>query len=66
MDIAKQLVNAIEKDGRTIYAIAKAAGISPIVVHRFVNGERDIRMQTAARLAETLHLELRAKQRRGR
>jgi len=64
MDILKQLRRGIRKDGRTVYAIAQAAGVAPIVVLRFVKGERDIRMETAARLAKALNLELTPKRRR--
>jgi hypothetical protein len=40
------------------YQIAKAANVSQIVVSRFLSGERDIRMETADRLAEVLGLKL--------
>ena len=59
MAVSDQLREAIEKSGETQYAVAKGAGISPIVVGRFVSGERpNIRADTIDRLAGYLGLEL--------
>ena len=44
----------------TAYEIGRRAGVSPIVISRFVSGERDLRMATADRLAAVLGLRLRA------
>jgi plasmid maintenance system antidote protein VapI len=41
-----------------MYQIAQAAGVSQIVISRFISGERDIRMATADKLAEALGLTL--------
>ena len=38
--------------------MAKAAGVSQIVISRFLSGERDIRMATADKLAGALGLKL--------
>ena len=42
----------------TMYEIAKRAGVSQIVISRFLSGERDIRVATADKLAEVLGLKL--------
>ena len=49
---------AIVESGLTHYRIAKDAGVSPDVITRFVTGERDIRLGTAAKVAAALGLEL--------
>lgn len=49
---------AIRASGQTSYALGKAAGISPIVIDRFLAGDRDIRMATADKLAAVLGLQL--------
>ena len=41
-----------------MYQIAQDAGVSQIVLSRFLSGERDIRMATADKLAEALGLKL--------
>jgi len=41
-----------------MYQIAQDAGVSQIVVSRFLSGERDIRLATADKLAEALGLKL--------
>jgi len=53
------LREAIHTSGKSVYQIAKADDVSQIVVSRFLSGERDIRMETADRLAEVLGLKLR-------
>lgn len=57
--LSKALREAIRNSGKSVYQIAKAANVSQVVVSRFISGERDIRMQTADRLAEVLGLEIR-------
>ena len=52
------LKQAIRDSEQTEYQIAKAAGVSQIVISRFLSGERDIRMATADKLAEALGLKL--------
>ena len=50
---------AIAKSGLTHYAIAKLADITPAQVDRFMSGERDLRLSTAAAIAASLGMELR-------
>lgn len=56
----------IEARGLTAYAAGKLAGVDPGVVQRFLTGERDIRMETADRLALGLGLRLVEVARKGR
>ena len=56
--IDAELRKRIEKSGVTIYALAGLADVSPQQVGRFVKGERDLTLKTAARLAGALGLEL--------
>ena len=49
----------IRDSGQTEYAIAKGSGVNQSVVNRFVNGERGISLDTAAKLCEYLDLDLR-------
>lgn len=56
--LSEALKHAIRHSDRTEYQIAKSAGVSQIVISRFLAGERDIRMATADRLAEALGLKL--------
>ncbi len=51
---------AIQKSGRSVYQISKEANVSQIVISRFLSGERDIRMETADRLADVLGLKIKA------
>lgn len=56
--LSETLKQAIRDSDQTEYQIAKAAGISQIVISRFLSGERDIRMATADKLADALGLKL--------
>jgi transcriptional regulator with XRE-family HTH domain len=47
-----QLQHAIKRSGDTQYAIAQATGISQSVLNRFLNGERGISLDTAAKLCQ--------------
>lgn len=58
MPLAATLREAIQKDGRSHYAIAKEAAIQPDILDRFVRGERDMRLATAEKVAAVLQLEL--------
>ena len=51
---SEALRKGIQESGKSIYQIAKEAGVSQIVISRFLSGERDIRMATADKLAESL------------
>jgi plasmid maintenance system antidote protein VapI len=57
-NIVDQLRQAIERSGETQYAIAKGAAVDQSVLNRFVNGERGISFETAAKLCEYLGLVL--------
>ena len=52
--ISEALKAAIQSSPKSVYQICKEAGISPIVVSRFLSGQRDIRLATADRLAKAL------------
>jgi transcriptional regulator with XRE-family HTH domain len=52
------LKEAIRTSEKSMYQIAQDAGVSQIVVSRFLSGERDIRMATADKLAEVLGLKV--------
>ena len=56
--IDAELRKQIEKSGVTVYALAALADVTPQQVGRFVRGERDITLATAAKLAAALGLEL--------
>ena len=60
--ISDQLRAAVEariKAGWTVYRVAKEAGITPVMLSRFLNDGLDLRLSTAAKLAAVLGLELR-------
>jgi len=52
------LKQAIRASTMSEYQIAKRAGISQIIVSRFLSGERDIRLATADKLAQALGMKL--------
>lgn len=56
--IDQQLRRAIKKSFLSQYAISQLTGIDTGVISRFVRGERDINMQTGAKLAKVLRLKL--------
>ena len=56
--LSEGLKRSIQASDLTVYEIAKRAGVSQIVISRFLSGERDIRMATADKLAEVLDLKL--------
>ncbi len=58
LDITEQLRRAIEESPETYYRIAKESGVNWSVIDRFVHEERDIRLDTAAKLASYLRLHL--------
>ena len=57
-NLSAALKDAIRASDKSIYQIAQDAGVSQIVVSRFLSGERDIRMATADKLAEVLGLKV--------
>ncbi len=56
--LSYQLREVIEARGLSAYAAGKLAGVDPGVVQRFLTGERDIRLETADRLALALGVRL--------
>ena len=56
--LSQALRDALRASDKSMYQIAQDAGVSQIVVSRFLTGERDIRMATADKLAEALGLKL--------
>lgn len=61
MGIAEQLKQAMREYG-SVYRVAKDSGISQTALQRFMSGERDIRLETAAAVCVALGLELRPTQ----
>ncbi len=60
MDLIKMLRDAIEDDPRSLYALAKDAGLEYSVLNRFANGIRtEIGLTTTGKLCEALGYELR-------
>lgn len=57
-DLCDQLREAIRADGRTAYVLEHASGVRRPQITRFLLGERDITLTTAARLATALGLRL--------
>ncbi len=56
--LSQALKDALRASDKSMYQIAQDAGVSQIVISRFLSGERDIRMATADRLAEVLGLKV--------
>jgi transcriptional regulator with XRE-family HTH domain len=54
--IPQRLRTAIKDAGKSIYRVAKDSGVAHPVILRFMSGERDIRLETAEKLAESLGL----------
>lgn len=54
--LSDSLRKAIQESPKSVYQICQDAGISQIVVSRFLSGQRDIRLATADRLARALGL----------
>jgi transcriptional regulator with XRE-family HTH domain len=51
----------IRQSGKAVLQIARESGVSHPVILRFLSGERDIRLQTAEKLAAALGLGLEKK-----
>src|SRR4051794_15537512 len=56
--LAYQLREIIDARGLTPYAAGQLAGVDPGVLSRFMRGRRDIRLDTADRLAAALGIRL--------
>ncbi len=63
-DLAAQLRAAFEASGLSRFELARRAGMSYAIVHRFFGGDRDIKLETASKLCGVLGLELRPTRRR--
>ena len=53
------IIQAIEDSGKSVRSVALNAGISQPQLSRFVNGERDLLLDAADKVATSLGLELR-------
>lgn len=60
-DLSEALKRAIENSGLSNYAISGLSGVDQSVLNRFVNGERDITLETASKIATALGAELKLK-----
>ena len=56
--ISARLRTAIQKSGKPIYRIAVESGVPHPSIFRFMSGERDIKLETADKLAATLGLRI--------
>ena len=56
--LSYRLREVVAARGLTAYALGRDAGVDPAVVQRFLSGERDVRLETADRLAAALGLRL--------
>lgn len=62
--LSEQLKAEIRDSGLSHYRIAMDAGIRPEQIDRFMSGERDLRLESASKLAAVLGLELKPKRRK--
>ncbi len=56
--LSEPLREAIAHSGKSVRRLAKQAKVSEIVLQQFLDGERDLRLATAERLAQVLGLKL--------
>lgn len=56
-DLGGQLRAAFAESGLSRFELARRAGISYAIIHRFIGGDRSINLDTASKLAEVLGLE---------
>lgn len=56
--LSYQLRETIESRGLSAYAVGRLAGVDPGQVSRFVRGIRDLKLETADRIAAALGLRL--------
>ena len=61
MDLVDQLKSEISNSGLTSYMLGKHSKTAPIVIDRFMSGQRSLRLDTVARLCTVLNLELKPK-----
>jgi len=58
MSLTEQLRKAIDESGLSLYAIAKATSTPYAVIHGFANRNRDIKLETAEKLAVLFGMKL--------
>ena len=56
--LSKQLREIIDSRGLTAYALGQCSGVDPTVIGRFLADQRDIRLETADKIAAALGLRL--------
>jgi DNA-binding phage protein len=56
--LCEALRQAIRDSGLTQYRVAKIAGLEPGTIYRFLTAERDLRFESAGKIADALGLEL--------
>ena len=56
--ICRQLRDVIESRGLTYTELGQLSGVDPTVISRFVAGERDLRFETAGKIAAACNLRL--------
>lgn len=57
--MTEALKEAVKASGERVAVVARAAGIAQPVLYRFMQGERDLTLRTAEKLAAYFRLELR-------
>ena len=60
-DLGEQFRAAFAESGLSRFELARRAGISYAIVHRFMGSDRTITLDTASKLADVLGLELRVR-----
>lgn len=68
MSVSDELRRAIQRDGRSVYALARETGLSAIQIWRFLRDERGLTTPAVDQLCDVLGLELRPRRprRKGR
>jgi transcriptional regulator with XRE-family HTH domain len=56
--VVEQLRQAIRGSGHTLNQLSQQCGVGRDQLSRFLRGERDLTLETAARICRALHLEL--------
>jgi hypothetical protein len=56
--LSDPLRDAISRSGKSVRRLAKDASVSEVILKQFMDGERDLRLATAGRLAHILGLKL--------
>lgn len=56
--LSNPLREAIGRSGKSVHRVAKKAKVSEIVLQQFLDGQRDLHLATAERLAQILGLRL--------